>query len=292
MKRIVLAAVIVAACGKGKSGPDITPATFGSKPVPPGRLAKIKAGMTHAEVKALYPDARATPNHSGSPSLTIDSDFGNADYRIGFYSDLDKVASVDVEVPGDMKITDELKKAWGKPVSDLGGSPTWRNDDDGYEAEVWDMHRASRVQFKPFVALTPELFGKVPGPVGELAKIKFGMTWDQVKATVSGLEGPKGGNGSFIPFNAKADGVTLEVSYTDDKVDRMSMRLPARGVAMMAKAWGPGQMGKERGSTERAMQCWDSADKSMRVEAPMPSVDDTTVDVSFVPPGHGFCELP
>jgi hypothetical protein len=287
MNRIVLALVVVAAC-KGKSGPDLTPATFGSKPVPPGRLAKIKPGMTQAEVKALYPDNRPTPNHSGSPSLTIDSDFGNAEYRIGFYSDIDAVASVDVEVPGDMKITEELKKAWGKPASELGGNATWKNDDDGYEAEIWDMHRTSRVQFKPFTPLTAEFFGKTPGPVAELAKIKFGMTWDEVKAAVPGLEGPKGGNGSFIPFKAKADNVTLEVRYSDNKVDTMAMRMPARGVALLAKAWGPPMVGKARGTGD-VMHCWDAPDKSMRVEL---TPGGENVDVSFEQPGRGFCELP
>jgi hypothetical protein len=288
MKTLMLVVLAIAACGKGKSGPDITAATFGSKPVPPGRLAKIKAGMTQAEVKALYPDGRPTPNHSGSPSLTIDSDFGNAEYRIIFYSDIDAVASIDVEVPKDLKITDELKKAWGKPISELGGSPTWRNDEDGYEASTWDKSRSSSVQFKAFAPLTAELFGKTPGPVAELAKIKFGMTWDEVKAAVPGLEGPQGGSGSFIPFKAKADGVILDVRYAENKVDGMSMRMPKRGVALLAKAWGPPQIGKARGTGEE-MHCWDAPDKSMRIEL-TPGGDE--VNVAFEQPGRGFCELP
>jgi hypothetical protein len=289
MPRILLALLVVAACSKSKSGPDITPAAFGTKPVPPGRLAKIKPGMTQAEVKALYPDSRATPNHSGSPSLTIDSDFGNAEYRITFYSDIDAVASMDVEVPADMKITDELKKTWGKPASELGGNPTWKNEDDGYEASIWDKHRSSAVQFKPFTPLTAELFGKTPGPVAELAKIKFGMSWDEVKAAVPGLEGPKGGSGSFVPFKAKAEDVTLDVGFHEDKVDRMSLRMPKRGVALIAKAWGPPKIGKQRGATGDVMHCWDTADKTMRVEL---TPDEDPVDVAFVPMGRGFCELP
>ncbi len=288
MNRLALV-VVIAACGKGKSGPDITPATFGTKPVPPGRLAKIKPDMTQAEIKALFPDSRATPNHSGSPSLTIDSDFGNAEYRIGFYSDLDKVASVDVEVPGDMKITDELRKAWGKPVDELGGSPTWRNDEDGYEASVWDMHRASRVQFKPFIALTPEFFGKAPGPVAELAKLTWGMSWEQVKAAVPGVEGPKGGNGSWIPFKAKPDKVTLDVGYNDDKLDRMSMEMPLRGVALMAKAWGPPKLGKERGG-DSEIQCWESADKATWIRMPTPGAGAENVHVYFEKPSGAVCE--
>ena len=287
MNRIVLCLFVIAACGKSKSGPDITPATFGSKPVPPGRLAKIKPKMTQAEVKALYPDARATPNHSGSPSLTIDSDYGNAEYRIIFYSDIDAVAEIEVEVPGDMKITDELKKTWGKPTSETI-NPTWKNDEDGYEASIWDKHRSSSVQFKPFTPLTAEFFGKQVGPVAELAKIKFGMTWAEVKAAVPGLEGPEGGSGSYIPFKAKADDVTLDVRYSDNKVDTMAMRMPKRGVALLAKAWGPPKIGKTRGTGD-VMHCWDSADKTIRVEL---TPDQDPVDVSFVPMGRGFCDLP
>lgn len=281
--------VFVVACGKGKSGPDITPAAFGSKPVPPGRLAKVKAKMTQAEVKALYPDSRPTPNHSGSPSLTIDSDFGNADYRILFYSDMDAVASVDVEVPKSLGITDELRKTWGKPADELGGMPTWSNDDDGYEAQVWEMGRETRIAFKPFVALTPEFFGKAPGPVAQLAKVKFGMSWEQVKEAVPGLEGPKGGNGSYIPFQPGPKDVQLDVGFFEDKLDRMSMTMPARGVAMMAKAWGPPQIGKEKnGSSE--MQCWDTADKALRIEVSTPQPGAKTANVAFVTPDHSFCE--
>jgi hypothetical protein len=43
--------------------------------------------MTQAQLKALFPGIKPTPNHSGSPSLTIDSGYSNVNYRIGFYSD-------------------------------------------------------------------------------------------------------------------------------------------------------------------------------------------------------------
>lgn len=37
--------------------------------------------MTQAEVKALFPDRRPTPNHCGSPLLTIDSGYANGRAR-------------------------------------------------------------------------------------------------------------------------------------------------------------------------------------------------------------------
>lgn len=290
MTRFALTALVaIVACSKGKSGPDITPAAFGSKPVPPGRLTKIKPGATQADVKKLYPDARDTPNHSGSPSLTIDSDFGDAEYRIGFYSDKDAVASIDVEVSNDMKITDELKKAWGTPKSELGGIPSWRNEEDGYEADIWEKSRSTRVQFKPFLALSPEFFGKAPGLVADLAKLKWGMTWDQVKATAPGLEGPKGGNGSFIPFQPGPDGVTLDAGFYEDKLERADMRMPARGVAMLVKAWGPGKLGKEQNGTGET-HCWTNADKSVVIGASTPAPDAEQAIVTFAQPGKAFCE--
>jgi len=288
MNRVVLAAIFLVAC-KGKSGPDITAAAFGGRPVPPGRLAKIKPTMTQAEVKALYPDARPTPNHSGSPSLTIDSDFGNAEYTVGFYGDVDRVAGINVEVSKDL--VEDIKKGWGKPNDDFAHDPRWRNDEDGYEASIWDMHREARVRFEPFIALTPEFFGKTPGPVAQLAKVKFGMSWDAVKAAVPGLEGPKGGNGSFTPFAPGPKGVTLDVHFSEDKLDSMSMSMPVRGVALMAKAWGPPKLGKEKNGTSE-MQCWDTPDKSLRIELPTPLPGAETSNVQFVTPDHSFCGLP
>lgn len=288
MKKFVLVALFVAACGKGKSGPELTPAAFGSRPVPPGRLAKVKPRMTQAEVKALFPDNRPTPNHSGSPSLTIDSDFGNADYRIGFYSDIDAVSSVEVEVPGDMKITEALKQAWGKPIDELGGMPRWENAEDGYEASVWDKHRSSSVRFEPFVALAPAFFGAAPAPIAQLAKVSFGMTWDQVKAAAPGLEGPKGGTGSYQPFEPGPKGVQLDVTFIEDKVYQMNMRMPVRGAALLVKAWGPGRVGKERGGTGE-VHCWETADKAMAIEMLSPAADAMAANVVFLRPDQGSC---
>ena len=47
------ALVALAACGKKPATKEL----FGAKVTPPGVLAKIKPGMTLAEVKAIAPDA-------------------------------------------------------------------------------------------------------------------------------------------------------------------------------------------------------------------------------------------
>jgi hypothetical protein len=126
-----LAALAVqSSCGKSDSrppqqgqnsaavkGPLVGKELFGNKPVPPGVLRKVKALMTQAEVKSLFPASIPTPNQSASPSLTIESGFSDARYDIGFYFDLDQVSAVSVSVPR-MKIEEHLKQAWGKPASD------------------------------------------------------------------------------------------------------------------------------------------------------------------------------
>ena len=76
MSRVAFALAIVAlvGCKSKPSGPEITIAAFGSKPVPPGRLAKVRAGMTTSDVKALFPDARDA-DRPGTRALAVDSDF-------------------------------------------------------------------------------------------------------------------------------------------------------------------------------------------------------------------------
>src|SRR5436190_14511337 len=92
-QRTLFLVLALAACGKG-SGKTASVDLFGKKPVPPGDLTKVKAGMTQDDVKKLFPGIKPTPNHSGSPSLTVESGYDNAAYRISFYSDLETVADV------------------------------------------------------------------------------------------------------------------------------------------------------------------------------------------------------
>ena len=105
----LLAALLAVACGKGGSGKEAGAEVFGNKPVPPGELIKVKAGMTQAEVKNVFPSAKPTPNHSGSPSLSLDSGYSNLEYRIGFYSDKDAVADIEVIAPKSLDLVTKLQ---------------------------------------------------------------------------------------------------------------------------------------------------------------------------------------
>jgi len=284
----VAVSTCVLACTKDGASKEAGVDVFGKRPVPPGELAKIKPDMTQAEVKKHLPTAKPTPNHSGSPSLTIESGYSNLGYHVRFYSDKDAVASVDVEAPKSLGLYAKLEQAWGPATTDHMGK-TWVDDEAGYEVSALDLGRNTRVSYHPYVPLDAAFFGSQPGLVGDLKKIRFGMTRDQVKQAVPGLEGPPKGGGSYIPYAGGPRGVTLSVSYSyeDDKVERMEMALPLTAVPRLIKAWGLPKPGKTRG-TDEPMHCWEAADKAMRMEMP---AEGDPAHVTFTPPDRGFCEL-
>jgi hypothetical protein len=280
--RVLFLAIALAACGKSEKTATID--LFGKKPVPPGELAKIKPGMTQAEVKALLPSAKPTPRHSGSPSLSIDSGYDNVEYRIGFYGDKDAVANVRVEVP--TALAKQLETAWGAGEKNRMGDREWNNPDDGYEVSTMEMRRHTTIRFDLYVPLTQHWFGTSPGPVDALAKIKFGMTREEVTKAVPGLEGPPKGGGSYIPYEAKPEGVRLSVGYdSEDKVDRFEVDMPQRGADLAVKAWGP-RPATTRG-TGTPGHCWDTADKAMRIQ-----LTPESGSLSYTRPEMSFCEFP
>lgn len=265
VQRTVILALALAACGKGGGGasPSKTAGIelFGKTPVPPGDLAKVKAGMTQAEVKALFPGIKPTPRHSGSPSLSLVSGYSNADYRIGFYSDKDEVADVAVEVP--TALAAKLATSWGPPT-EKGMWPTWVNDDAGYEASLMEMGTETQVRFQPFVPLSAEFFGAKPAPIDVLTKVKLGMTRDEIARAAPGFEaaGASKGNGSYVSYVAKPRGVTISIRYDDqDKAEQYIVQLPKRGDERVVKAWGP-RPGKSRGLGS-PMNCWDGPDGTL-----------------------------
>jgi hypothetical protein len=262
VQRTVILALALAACGKGGSSSKTAGIElFGKTPVPPGDLAKVKPGMTQAQVKALFPGIKPTPNHSGSPSLTIDSGYSNVSYRIGFYSDKDAVADLSVEVPKDLGA--KLEGAWGPPA-EKGMWPKWVDDEAGYEASLMEMGRKTDVSYRPFLPLNAAFFGAKPGPVDILAKVKLGMTREEIAAAAPGFEkaGAEKGNGSYVSYEAEPKGVTVSIKYDENnKAEQYVVELPPRGAELVTKAWGP-RPGKARG-TGTPMQCWDLGDGNL-----------------------------
>jgi hypothetical protein len=281
--------LVLAACGKGggSGGGDKTATIdlFGKKPVPPGEMTKVKAGMTEDDVKALFKDIKPTPNHSGATSLRVPSGYGNVDYDIVFYQDLKTVAHVDVSVPKDLAA--KLETAWGPGKKSPMGTE-WINEDDGYEVEVWEMGRKADIKFKPYTPVGPVYFGTKPAPFDVLAKVKLGMTRDEIGKAVPGLEkagAPKGG-GSFVPFTGKAgtfqDPVRIDVEFDDeDKARSYVVNLPSGGGEKLAKAWGP-RPGKARG-TGSPMNCWDLPDGTRFEQS-----DDR---ITFTTAANSVCEV-
>lgn len=281
LSKPVILCIALAACGGGDSDKSASVDLFGKKPVPPGDLAKVKAGMTQEEVKKLLPAAKKTPNHSGSPSLTIPSGYANVDYRIGFYGDKDEVADVSVHVPKDLG--KQLEKAWGPPSESGPMGTRWVNEDDGYEVRANEMGRKTWVDFRPFTPLTPEFFGKEPAPIGILSKVKLGMTYEEIAAAAPGFEkaGAPRGNGSFIPHDAGPKDVSIKINYNqENKAEEFTVELPEKRADMVVKAWGA-RPHTTRG-TGSPMHCWDTKD-GVRIE-----LSDNRL--RYTTPEHSFCE--
>jgi hypothetical protein len=281
-----LVTIALAACGNGASSKSASIEVFGKKPVPPGDLAKVTPNLTQAQIKSLFPTARPTPNHSGSPSLSIASGYSNLDYRIGFYSDKDAVADVIVKAP--KALAAQLDQVWGAPTTVDPGGPTWVNTDEGYEVHASDMGRDTWVSYRPFVPFSAAFLGPTPGLVDALTKIKLGMTRAQVTAAVPGLEGAPKGGGSYIPYEAAAKGVTLVVSFdADDKVDAMKMEVPEGGAEVMVKAWGkPPRTVKPYPNDATEVLCWESADGALSIAA---TPGTRSMPVDFTAKGAGLC---
>lgn len=270
IRETLCTAIVLAACGKGGGGSGggsktATVDLFGKKPVPPGDLAKVKAGMTQDDVKKLFPGIKDTPNHSGSPSLRVPSGYSNVDYDIVFYDDLKTVAEISINVPKDLAA--KLETAWGPGQKGPMG-PEWTNEDDGYEVEAWDMGRKTDIQFKPYVPVGPAYFGSKPAPFDILAKVKPGMTRDEIAKAAPGFEtaGAPKGNGSFAPYKGKAgtfqEPVRINIEYDqDDKARGYVVDLPPKGGEKLVKAWGA-KPGKARG-TGSDMNCWDLGDGTL-----------------------------
>lgn len=285
-------ASLLVACGKGGGGSGgggsktATIDLFGKKPVPPGDLAKVKAGMTQEDVKALFPGIQPTPNHSGSPSLRVPSGYSNVDYDIVFYDDLKTVADISINVPKDLGA--QLEKAWGPGQKGPMG-PEWVNEEDGYSVEAWEMGRKTDVQFKPFIQVNADYVGTKPGPFDMLTKVKLGMTRDELGKAVPGMDkagAPKGG-GSFVPLTGKAgpniqDMTHISVDFDqDDKARSFVVELPRKGGEKLVKAWGA-KPGKARG-TGSPMNCWDLGDGTM-----MQLQDDR---LEWTTPANSVCEV-
>jgi hypothetical protein len=272
----------VTACGKG-GGTSASVELFGKTPTPPGELAKITADMTQAQFKAAFPKAHKTPRHEGSPSLTLDSGFSNLQYKVTFYDNRDQIADITIVMPKDL--AKKLEKAWGpQTAKDAFDRPAWKNDEGGYTARFEDMGNSELV-FTLFTPFSPAYVGNTPAPFDTFAKLKLGMTRDEVKA--AGISVPPKEGGAYTPNEGKAEGVKVDVSFSYDKdtLERIDVRVPEeRAPEVLTKAWGPGKQGKTMGDS-KPCQVWETADKSMKIQL-LPGGDLTFMPAS----NQGSCE--
>lgn len=179
-----LACVAALGCHHARSE-HVAAAYFGTKVVPPGVLAKIRPGMTLAEVTAVAPGLREVPLRG---YLVADAD-GAKQYVVmadGI------VVETYVALEGD-DVTPLITAAWGapNPVPKRSGTGVWRGVDTGWRASLDCGHGSKRMPVAPACKLTflpyrpaAELFTKAIGPGGVLAAIKPDATFaDAVAAT-------------------------------------------------------------------------------------------------------------
>jgi hypothetical protein len=164
-----------------------------------------------------------------------------------------------------------------------------------------EMGRRTAVRFTPFTPLTAAYFGSAPGLFDDLAKLKLGMTRDEVKAAAPSLSFPPKGGGAYTPNKGKADGLTFDLRFgnEDDKLEGIAITMPQSGALLLDKAWGAGKPGKIRGDSD-ACQMWQSADKSMQFELKPAGYDGMSaegtpvkqVDLNVAAPDRSFCDAP
>jgi hypothetical protein len=209
---------------------------FGPKVVPPGPLAKLRPGMTLAEVTAIAPGAHEMPLRG----YLVDDSRGAKQYVV-IASGI--VTETYVALEGD-DAKSVLTAAWGAPTPDPddGDDPVWRSTETGWRARLTCGHGTKRmpvpaactVTFHPYRPAA-ELFTKAIQPGGVLGAIKPDATVaDALAAT-------------HLPFSdhrdfqrtSDFDGGTETVSFGEGRLHAITYFLPASTRDAIDKAWGP-----------------------------------------------------
>ena len=209
----------LAACGNKEAGATY----FGKSPVPPGKLAQLRKGMTVDEVKKIVAIAA-----QGS-DFRFDTGQENVLARLDFNDG--KFNYLSLKIRGDEAKT-YLPKAWGPGTKDRNDL-VWTDANAGWKANLF-CETNCVLHYRNYVPLTPAFFGKAVAPVGPLAGLKLGMTAAEVAAAPSGQALLKG----YIDAGPDE---TQVMAYLDKKRDRLrhfSIMVPKSGLAVMAQAWG------------------------------------------------------
>lgn len=206
-------------------------AFFGAHVQPPGALARLRPGMTRAEL------AQVSPRH-----LSPDVPVGPEDVRVTV--DLAKTGHVRsvILVGLPRSAPGVLENAWGKPVETDDGR-AWFNPDLGWRATL--IESIGSLQFTGYIPAS-KILGAGPG-IALLAKPVLGATREQIFAAyptmtralgsklVIELPPSEGGSGrlvaSFDTTTQRVNKITLELPYDNDlRRDEL--------LAQMSAKWG------------------------------------------------------
>jgi hypothetical protein len=268
---LLVVLLLVCACHKHRATKEL----FGVKVTPPGVLAKIRPGMTVAELKALVPDMKNDPGKG----YLLEEPASN----VKLYAIVMDDAVVDTYIDlVDDHALDLVTAAWGPPDAEKARTDpdeiAWRSTTTGWRASVFCGHGTATTPLPPFCTITlhphkplEQMFGKALAPPGELATTKPGTPRAQVAATahVTIVKDAQ------VIRTLDYDGATELISIMDGKLYSLSYSLPALARPMIEAAWGPGTSDKEDGTD------WFDAKTGWCARLTLRS-DKSTLDLNFV----------
>ena len=230
---VLVGLVCVAALGCHHArSQHVAAAYFGTNVVPPGVLAKIRPGMTLAEVTAVAPGLRDVPLRG---YLVADSDA--AKQYVVMADGI--VVETYVALEGD-DATSVITAAWGAPNPKT--SNVWRGAATGWRANLSCGHGSKHMPVAPACKLTfhpyrpvGELFTKAIAPGGVLAAIKPDATFAEA---VAATHLPLSDHRDF-ERTSEFDGATESVSFTRNQVHISYFFASEVSRSTLDTAWGP-----------------------------------------------------
>jgi len=228
--------LLLCACHKKRATKEL----FGVKVTPPGVLAKIRPGMSLAELTALVPDMKSDPGKG----YALEHPASNVTLYAVVIDDVVADTYIDLVDDHGMEL---LTAAWGppdaEPPRDSPKQVAWRSTATGWRASVFCGHGTDSTPLPPFctISLHPhkpleEMFGKAIAPFGQFATVKQDMPVAQLAA----LTHLPAKDSFSIIRDVDYDGAVLFVDAMDGKLFTIHYTLPSLARPMIVKAWGPG----------------------------------------------------
>jgi hypothetical protein len=207
--------------------------------------AGLRLGMTAVEAKAAMPELGEGIGGAGSAGGDSPGAFLAGDAQLIANMRDGKIAQLIVAFDPDhvpsKKLEGMLVDRWGVPEAvrgPFGPQLEWKSTDTGWRARLSSDATLPRVEFTPYRPVTAAFFGSKVAPLGTLAKLRIGMTYDEAKAALPELpaESP------IVTFDGGGDDLVGRAFFRDHKISVMWLDLPSLPEAkkLVAAAWGAG----------------------------------------------------